>query len=86
LLLHHEINNIDIKYFNGFIAVNKIGIGIAIKFYKCYVIKWSSFNFLNKTQLKNIKYKIYIYIYILILMVLNLNIVDLIITIISWNK
>ena len=32
-------------------------IEIAIKFCKCYVIKRSSFNFLNKTQLK-IKIKI----------------------------
>jgi len=37
-------------------------IGIAIKFYKCYVIKRCPSNFLNKTQLKYI----YIYIYLFI--------------------
>ena len=38
--------------FFNWIRPGKNKIGIAIKFCKCYVIKRSPSNFLNKTQLK----------------------------------
>jgi len=38
------------------IGPGKNKIGIAIKFYKCYAIKRSPSNFLNKTQLKILKF------------------------------
>jgi hypothetical protein len=41
-----------LNFFN-WIGPGKNKIGIAIKFCKCYIIKRSSSNFSNKTQLKN---------------------------------